>query len=44
MGRVNAAAPVAAVAAASGGAADAQKSAEKDSFDVGLTEVGDKKN
>ena len=39
---VSAAAPVAAVAAASGGAED-QKSAEKDSFDVVLTEVGDKK-
>ena len=38
---VSAAAPVA-VAAASGGAED-QKSAEKDSFDVVLTEVGDKK-
>ena len=39
---VSAAAPVAAVAAASGVAED-QKSAEKDSFDVVLTEVGDKK-
>ena len=39
---VSAAAPVAAVAAA-GGAADEQKSAEKDSFDVVLKEVGDKK-
>ncbi len=39
---VSAAAPVAAVATASGGAED-QKSAEKDSFDVVLTEVGDKK-
>lgn len=39
---VSAAAPVAAVAAAGGGA-DEQKSAEKDSFDIVLTEVGDKK-
>ena len=39
---VSAAAPVAAVAAA-GVAADDQKSAEKDSFDVVLKEVGDKK-
>ncbi|MEC6997033.1 MAG: 50S ribosomal protein L7/L12 [Pseudomonadota bacterium] len=39
---VSAAAPVAAVAAA-GGVADDQKSAEKDSFDVVLKEVGDKK-
>jgi large subunit ribosomal protein L7/L12 len=39
---VSAAAPVAAVAAA-GGTADDQKSAEKDSFDVVLKEVGDKK-
>ena len=39
---VSAAAPVAAVAAV-GGAADDQKSAEKDSFDVILKEVGDKK-
>ena len=39
---VSAAAPVAAVAAAGGGA-DEQKSAEKDSFDIVLSEVGDKK-
>ncbi len=39
---VSAAAPVAAVAAAGGGAEE-QKSAEKDSFDIILTEVGDKK-
>ena len=39
---VSAAAPVAAVAAAGGGAEE-QKSAEKDSFDIVLTEVGDKK-
>ena len=39
---VSASAPVAAVAAA-GGAVDEQKSAEKDSFDVVLKEVGDKK-
>ena len=39
---VSAAAPVAAVAAATSGADD-QKSAEKDTFDVVLTEVGDKK-
>ena len=39
---VSAAAPVAAVAAA-GGVADDQKSAENDSFDVVLKEVGDKK-
>ena len=39
---VSAAAPVAAVAA-TGGVADDQKSAEKDSFDVVLKEVGDKK-
>ena len=38
---VSAAAPVAAVAA--GGGADEQKSAEKDSFDIVLSEVGDKK-
>ena len=38
---VSAAAPVAAVAA--GGGAEEQKSAEKDSFDIILTEVGDKK-
>ena len=39
---VSAAAPVAAVAAAGGGAEE-QKSAEKDAFDIILTEVGDKK-
>ena len=39
---VSAAAPVAAVAAAGGGA-DEQKSAEKDTFDIVLSEVGDKK-
>ncbi|PPR25296.1 MAG: 50S ribosomal protein L7/L12 [Alphaproteobacteria bacterium MarineAlpha9_Bin4] len=39
---VSAAAPVAAVAAAGAGAEE-QKSAEKDSFDVVLQEVGDKK-
>ena len=39
---VSAAAPVAAVAAAGGGA-DEQKAAEKDSFDIVLTDVGDKK-
>ena len=39
---VSAAAPVAAMAAADG-AAEEQKSAEKDSFDVVLKEVGDKK-
>ena len=39
---VSAAAPVAAAAAAGGGAEE-QKSAEKDSFDIILTEVGDKK-
>ena len=39
---VSAAAPVAAVASAGGGA-DEQKSAEKDSFDMVLSEVGDKK-
>ena len=39
---VSAAAPVAAVAAAGGGA-DEQKAAEKDAFDIVLTEVGDKK-
>ena len=39
---VSASAPVAAVAAA-GGAPEEQKSAEKDSFDVVLKEVGDKK-
>ena len=38
---VSAAAPVAAVAV--GGGAEEQKSAEKDSFDIVLTEVGDKK-
>ena len=38
---VSAAAPVAAVAAAGG--SEEQKSAEKDTFDVVLTEVGDKK-
>ena len=38
---VSAAAPVA--AATAGGGADEQKSAEKDSFDIVLTEVGDKK-
>ena len=40
---VSAAAPVAAAAAAAGGGAEEQKSAEKDSFDIILTEVGDKK-
>ena len=39
---VSAAAPVA-VAAASGDAGNEEKSAEKDSFDIILTEVGDKK-
>ena len=39
---VSAAAPVAAAATAGGGAEE-QKSAEKDSFDIILTEVGDKK-
>ena len=39
---VSAAAPVAAVAAAGSGAEE-QKSAEKDSFDIVLAEVGDKK-
>ena len=39
---VSAAAPVAAAAAAGGGVEE-QKSAEKDSFDIILTEVGDKK-
>jgi len=39
---VSAAAPVAAVAAAGGGA-DEQKAAEKDTFDIVLTDVGDKK-
>ena len=39
---VSAAAPVAAAAAAGGGAEE-QKSAEKESFDIILTEVGDKK-
>ena len=38
---VSAAAPVAAVAA--GGGAEEQKSAEKDTFDIVLKEVGDKK-
>ena len=38
---VSAAAPVAAVAA--GGGAEEQKSAEKDTFDIILKEVGDKK-
>ncbi len=38
---VSAAAPVVAVAAAGG--SEEQKSAEKDSFDIILTEVGDKK-
>ena len=39
---VSAAAPVAAAAAAGGGA-DEQKEAEKDTFDIVLTDVGDKK-
>ena len=39
---VSAAAPVA-VAAASAGAAEEQKDAEKDTFDIILSEVGDKK-
>ena len=39
---VSAAAPVAAVATAGGGT-DEQKAAEKDAFDIVLTEVGDKK-
>ena len=39
---VSAAAPVA-VAAAAGGGADEQKAAEKDTFDIVLTDVGDKK-
>ena len=39
---VSAAAPVAAAAVAGGGAEE-QKSAEKDTFDIVLTEVGDKK-
>jgi large subunit ribosomal protein L7/L12 len=39
---VSAAAPVA-VAAVAGGGAEEQKSAEKDTFDIVLTEVGDKK-
>ncbi len=39
---VSAAAPVAAAAAAGGGA-DEQKAAEKDTFDIVLTDVGDKK-
>ena len=39
---VSAAAPVAAAAVAGGGAEE-QKSAEKDSFDIVLSEVGDKK-
>ena len=39
---VSAAAPVTAVAAAGGGAEE-QKSAEKDTFDIVLKEVGDKK-
>ena len=39
---VSAAAPVA-VAAAAGGGADEQKAAEKDTFDIILSEVGDKK-
>ena len=39
---VSAAAPVAAAAAAAG-VADEQKAAEKDSFDIVLTDVGDKK-
>ena len=38
---VSAAAPVA--AAVAGGGAEEQKSAEKDTFDIVLTEVGDKK-
>ena len=38
---VSAAAPVA--AAAAGGGADEQKAAEKDTFDIVLTDVGDKK-
>ena len=39
---VSAAAPVAAAAAAAG-VADEQKAAEKDTFDIVLTDVGDKK-
>ena len=39
---VSAAAPVAAAAVAGGGA-DEQKAAEKDTFDIVLTDVGDKK-
>ena len=39
---VSAAAPVAAAAVAGGGA-DEQKAAEKDTFDIVLTDIGDKK-
>ena len=40
---VSAAAPIAVAAAGAGAAGEEQKAAEKDTFDIILTEVGDKK-